>query len=82
MGYKRTLTGAVAAAFLTGPALAEWPEKPIQLIVPWGAGGATDQVTRVVAAELGDALGQSVVVVNQPGASGSLGSLGRMGCAS
>lgn len=73
MGYKQTLTGAVAAAFLAGPALAEWPEKPIQLIVPWGAGGATDQVTRVVAAELGDALGQSVVVVNQPGASGSLG---------
>lgn len=74
MGYKQTLTVAAAAAFLAGPALAEWPERPIQLIVPWGAGGATDQVTRVVAAELGDALGQSVVVVNQPGASGSLGS--------
>jgi tripartite-type tricarboxylate transporter receptor subunit TctC len=54
--------------------LADWPEKPIQLIVPWGAGGATDQVTRVVASELEASLGQSVVVVNQPGASGSLGS--------
>jgi len=74
MTLKNILTGAVTAALLAGPALAEWPEKPIQLIVPWGAGGATDQVTRVVAAELEGALGQSVVVVNQPGASGSLGS--------
>ena len=37
------------------------------------AGGSTDQVTRVIAGELGDALGQKVVVVNQPGASGSIG---------
>jgi len=43
--------------------------------VPWGAGGATDQVTRVVAAELEGSLGQSIVVVNQPGASGSIGSM-------
>jgi tripartite-type tricarboxylate transporter receptor subunit TctC len=68
------LASAIAVAGFAAPAFAEWPEKPIQLIVPWGAGGATDQVTRVVAAELGTALGQTVVVVNQPGASGSIGS--------
>lgn len=49
------------------------PDKPITVVVPWGAGGSTDQVVRVIAQELGEALGQKVVVVNQPGASGSIG---------
>jgi tripartite-type tricarboxylate transporter receptor subunit TctC len=49
------------------------PAKPIKLIVPWGAGGSTDQVTRVCAGELEKPLGQTIVVVNQPGASGSIG---------
>lgn len=74
MKIKNTVIGALTALAIAGPAQADWPEKPIQLIVPWGAGGATDQVTRVVAAELESALGQSIVVVNQPGASGSIGS--------
>ena len=52
----------------------EWkPDRPINLIVPWGAGGSTDQVTRVTAPILADALGVDVVVVNQPGASGAIG---------
>lgn len=73
--YKNSLLiGALTATLFAGPALAEWPDKPIQLIVPWGAGGATDQVSRVVASELEGALGQKIVVVNQPGASGSIGS--------
>ena len=41
--------------------------------MPWAAGGSTDQVTRVTAAEIEKALGQKVVIVNQPGASGSIG---------
>ncbi len=49
------------------------PTKPITIIVPWGAGGSTDQVTRVVAGELEGPLGQKIVIVNQPGASGSVG---------
>jgi len=54
---------------------AQWkPNKPINLIVPWAAGGSTDQVTRVTAAELEKVLGQKIVVVNQPGAAGSIGS--------
>jgi tripartite-type tricarboxylate transporter receptor subunit TctC len=58
------------------PALAQqWkPTHPITIIVPWAAGGSTDQVTRVTAAEIEKALGQTVVIVNQPGASGSIGS--------
>ena len=46
---------------------------PITIIVPWAAGGSTDQVTRITAAEIEKALGQKVVIVNQPGASGSIG---------
>src|SRR6476659_1760281 len=65
--------GAVIAA--AGPAAAQnWkPTRPINLIVPWAAGGSTDQVTRVTAAELEKALGQTIVIVNQPGASGAIG---------
>jgi tripartite-type tricarboxylate transporter receptor subunit TctC len=56
------------------PAAAQWkPTKPITIIVPWAAGGATDQVTRLAAAELEPALEQKIVVVNQPGGAGSIG---------
>src|ERR1051325_4963759 len=69
------LAGAAVAAFaFASPALAQWkPTHPINLIVPWAAGGSTDQVTRVAAAELEKALGQTIVIVNQPGASGAIG---------
>jgi tripartite-type tricarboxylate transporter receptor subunit TctC len=74
---------AVAAvAFVATDASAQqypWkPEKPITVIVPWAAGGSTDQVTRITAAELEKALGQKIVVVNQPGASGSIGTRNAM----
>ena len=49
------------------------PNKPIHIIVPWGAGGSTDQITRVTAAELEKELGVRIVIDNQPGASGSTG---------
>ena len=66
---------AAAVALLGGSAFTqEWtPDRPINIIVPWSAGGSTDQVTRVVAPILEEALGVPVVVVNQPGASGSIG---------
>jgi tripartite-type tricarboxylate transporter receptor subunit TctC len=73
-------TGAfIASAVLAmaGTASAQnypWkPERPITIIVPWAAGGSTDQVVRVTAAEVEKALGQKIVVINQPGASGSIG---------
>lgn len=77
---KSSLAALLITAGSTGIALAgDWkPEKPITLIVPWGAGGATDQVTRVTAGALEGPLGQKVVVVNQPGASGSIGSKAAM----
>jgi tripartite-type tricarboxylate transporter receptor subunit TctC len=57
------------------------PSKPVTIIVPWGAGGSTDQVTRVVAGELEEGLGQKIVIVNQPGASGSVGTKGALDAA-
>ena len=70
----RVLAAALASIAVAGPALAQWqPDQPINIIVPWSAGGSTDQVTRVVAPILEEALGTPVVVVNQPGASGSIG---------
>lgn len=72
----RSIAIAAALAAIGGSALAQqWkPERPITIIVPWAAGGSTDQVTRVTAAEIEKTLGQKVVIVNQPGASGSIGS--------
>src|SRR5215216_2565516 len=75
---KRFFLHAIAAGLALAasmPAAAQnWkPTRPINLIVPWAAGGSTDQVTRVAAAELEKALGQTIVIVNQPGASGAIG---------
>jgi tripartite-type tricarboxylate transporter receptor subunit TctC len=65
--------GALACG-LPQAALAQWtPTRPITIIVPWAAGGATDQVTRLAAAEIESGLGQKIVVVNQPGGAGSIG---------
>src|SRR5688572_18917549 len=71
---KRTLLVFMAAAVATAAQAQNWkPSKPVTIIVPWAAGGSTDQVTRITAAELEKHLGQKVVIVNQPGASGSIG---------
>ena len=73
----RTMLLAATALALASPAMAQdysWqPDEPINIIVPWSAGGSTDSVTRVLAGELEAALGQTVVIVNQPGAAGSVG---------
>jgi tripartite-type tricarboxylate transporter receptor subunit TctC len=77
----RILKTAVAAAALAAAfsAQAQWkPTKPINIIVPWAAGGATDQVTRVAASELEEALGAKVVIINQPGGAGSIGTMNAM----
>jgi len=70
---RHLLIASLLAAAACG-AFAQWkPDRPITLIVPWAPGGSTDQVTRVTAAELEKHLGQKIVILNQPGASGSVG---------
>ncbi len=66
---------AVAAALTVvgAPALAEYPERPLTLIVPWGAGGGTDATGRIIGNLLKAELGQPVNVVNRTGGSGVVG---------
>ena len=70
--------GCPGLAIASGATLAQdypWkPDRPITLIVPGAAGGSTDQMARIVATEIEAEIKQKVVVVNQPGASGSVGS--------
>ena len=71
---KTFAAGLIVSMLAATSAFAEWkPDRPINIIVPWSAGGSTDQVTRVVAPILAEELGVTIVVVNQPGASGSIG---------
>jgi tripartite-type tricarboxylate transporter receptor subunit TctC len=64
----------LAALFLALPALAQdWPSKPVRFIVPFPPGGSVDPLARLLGAKLGDALKQSFVVENRPGAGGSIG---------
>ena len=71
----RLLVAALAALLsLTGAARAEYPDRPIRVIVPFPAGGVTDVVARLLAERLGSALGQTVIVDNKAGAAGVIGS--------
>jgi len=71
------LSGVAAAmtlALLAAVASAQYPSRPIRLLVPNPPGGATDTIARVVSLRLGEALGQPVVVENRPGSNGNLSS--------
>jgi tripartite-type tricarboxylate transporter receptor subunit TctC len=69
-----TLAVIVAALALLSPVhAAPYPTRTIEIIVPYGAGGSTDFVARTIAQRLQERLGQSVVVLNRPGGSGTIG---------
>jgi tripartite-type tricarboxylate transporter receptor subunit TctC len=76
MSRRRAGLAAIAAllATLARPAEA-FPERPIQVVVPYGAGGPVDMMARMLAPCMGARLGQPVVTVNRPGANGDIGAL-------
>lgn len=76
MNFKRkSLIALASVALMPLVSLAQtaWPSQPIKVVVPFPAGGASDQMGRIVAKALGDELKVSVVVENRSGANGSLG---------
>jgi len=65
----------IALACAAAPALADdYPSRPIDIVVPYPPGGTNDVIARVIADELASALNQKTIVLNKPGASGSIGS--------
>lgn len=78
---RRRLLGAALTLFtstllVSAPASAAYPEQPIKLVVPFPPGGANDIVARLIAPPLSRALGQSIVIENKAGASGTIGTAG------
>jgi tripartite-type tricarboxylate transporter receptor subunit TctC len=70
---RRTVVAASFAAAFPARAQANWPNKPIRLVVPYAPGGSTDVVGRVIAEYLGQRLGQNIVVENRPGKGATIG---------
>ena len=76
---RRTVLSAGLAAAASGLAMrraaseAAYPNRVIKLIVPWAPGGVTDVTARILAQRMGTELGQTMVVENRPGASGTIG---------
>src|SRR5712671_8114004 len=69
----RTVAALLVTLFATA-AFAQYPSRPIRLLVPNPPGGATDTIARVIAPRLGEVLGQPVIVENRPGSNGNLSS--------
>ena len=74
-GARRALLLAIPAAMIVAlspvtPAQAKWPEKPVRIVLPFGAGGVADVSSRILADKLSQILGQRVVIENMPGPGG------------
>jgi tripartite-type tricarboxylate transporter receptor subunit TctC len=70
---KKTLVGLALAAAATVSAFAAYPEKTVTMVVPFPPGGSTDAIARVLAQKLSEKLGQSFIIDNKAGATGTIG---------
>jgi tripartite-type tricarboxylate transporter receptor subunit TctC len=70
----RALLAFILVATATAALAQSYPARPVKLVVPFPPGGPTDVVGRLMAAKLGDRLGQQVVIENRAGAGGTVGS--------
>ena len=72
---RKLLLTCLLTALLPFPAAAQgtWPDKPITVVVPFGAGGGVDAGARIVMPRLAERLGQQIIIENVPGASGTIG---------
>ena len=70
---KRILAACALALGFAASAQTAWPEKPVTIVVPFPAGGSTDMVARAIAQEMQTKLGQTFLVENRPGATGTIG---------
>ena len=70
---RNIFSALIVMSLTAGFALAEYPDRPIKVIVPFGAGGETDLSARILASELQEKLGQNVIVQNITGAAGMTG---------
>lgn len=75
MTFTKTLAASFAALSLTAGAVAaqDFPSQPIEMVVPYGAGGLTDAFARGIAQAAEEVLGQSIIVVNRPGGGATIG---------
>lgn len=70
---RATVAGLLSLSALAAHGADAWPSRPVRIIVPYAPGGAVDVATRKIAQKLGEQTGQSFIVENKPGATGTIG---------